>query len=123
MFVSMVTKLMPQSELHDSLQEGRQRTLQLIEDLTDEQMFGPRLAIVNPLRWELGHVGYFQEFWVLRHFRKQPPARADGDALYDSARIAHDTRWDLPLPSKGETIAYIQRILERVVGVHRPAVS
>src|SRR5207249_1358028 len=123
MFVTMVTKLMPQSELHDSLQEGRQRTLQLIEDLTDEQMIGPRLAIVNPLRWELGHVGYFQEFWVLRHFRKQPPARADGDALYDSARIAHDTRWDLPLPSKGETIAYIQRILERVVGVHRPAVS
>src|SRR5262249_40145506 len=37
------------------------------------------------------------------------------DQLYDSARIAHDTRWDLPLPIKAETISYMQRILDRVV--------
>src|SRR5437762_5439523 len=103
-------------ELASALQDGRARTLELIADLTDEQMIGPRLAIVNPLRWELGHVGYFQEFWVLRHFRKELPSRSDGDALYDSARIPHDTRWDLPLPSKAETIAYLQRILDRVAG-------
>src|SRR5215469_10675197 len=102
-------------ELHAQLGEARQRTLELIEDLSDEQMIGPRLAIVNPLRWEVGHVGYFQEFWVLRHFRKQSPIKAGADLLYDSARIAHDTRWDLPLPSKAETIAYIQQILERTL--------
>jgi len=38
-----------------------------------------------------------------------------GDQLYDSARVAHDTRWDLPLPSKAETIDYTQRILDRVL--------
>jgi gamma-glutamyl hercynylcysteine S-oxide synthase len=102
------------TELYNSLHEVRQRTLELIDDLTDEQMIGPRLAIVNPLRWEVGHVGYFQEYWVLRHFRKEAPTRREGDRLYDSARIAHDTRWDLPLPTKAETLAYIQRILERV---------
>ena len=107
--------------LYAALQEARQRTLELIEDLSDEQMIGPRLDIVNPLRWEIGHLGYFQEFWVLRHFRKEPPTRADGDALYDSARIPHDTRWDLPIPSKAETTAYVQRILERITHPHRPA--
>src|SRR5262249_14621055 len=32
---------------------------------------------------------------------------------YDSARVAHDTRWDLPLPSRAETLAYIAEVLER----------
>ena len=31
-----------------------------------QQMMGPRLAIVNPLRWEIGHTAYFYEYWVLR---------------------------------------------------------
>jgi gamma-glutamyl hercynylcysteine S-oxide synthase len=113
----------PAIELYKPLYEARQRTLELIEDLSDEQMIGPRLAIVNPLRWEVGHVAWFQEYWILRHFRKEAPTRPDGDGLYDSARIAHDTRWDLPLPSKAETLAYIQRILERIAEHRQPAGS
>jgi gamma-glutamyl hercynylcysteine S-oxide synthase len=100
--------------LHTKLCEARERTLELIADLSDEQMIGPHLDIVNPLRWEIGHVGYFQEYWVLRHFRGDAPTRPEGDRLYDSARIAHDTRWDLPIPSKADTLAYVQRILQRV---------
>ncbi len=82
-------------------------------------MIGPRLAIVNPLRWEIAHVAFFQEFWLLRHLRAFDPIRPaphlDPDKLYDSARVAHDTRWDLPLPPKRETIAYTRRILDRVI--------
>ena len=46
--------------------EARQRTLQLVADLDDDQLLGPRLEIVNPLLWEIGHVAWFQEKWVLR---------------------------------------------------------
>jgi iron(II)-dependent oxidoreductase len=102
-------------ELATALQEARERTLELVADLTDEQMIGPRLEIVNPLRWELGHVAWFQEYWILRHARGEAPTWAEADRLYDSARVAHDTRWDLPLPSKAETLAYMRRILERIV--------
>jgi iron(II)-dependent oxidoreductase len=87
----------------------------LIADLSDEQMIGPRLAIVNPLRWEIAHVAWFQEYWILRHLRQQNPELSHGDSFFDSARVAHDTRWDLPLPSKAETIGYMQSILDRVL--------
>jgi ergothioneine biosynthesis protein EgtB len=97
------------------LSEARERTMDLIADLSDEQLMGPRLRIVNPLRWEIGHVAFFQEFWMLRHLRDQPPILSNGDALYDSAKVAHDTRWDIPLPSREETLAYMRRVLERVV--------
>jgi len=101
-------------ELIEALRETRERTLELIDDLTDEQLMGPRLGIVNPLRWEIGHIAWFQEYWVLRHLGGLQPMLSQGDRLYDSARVAHDTRWDLPLPSRAETLAYMSRVLARV---------
>ena len=107
------------AQLISHLQEARARLLELVADLDDVQMIGPRLAVVNPLRWEIAHVAFFQEFWLLRHLRGFDAIRAathlDPDKLYDSARVAHDARWDLPLPSKRETIAYMRRILDRVI--------
>lgn len=103
------------AQLIEALTETRARTLKLVEDLTDAQLMGPRLQIVNPLRWEIGHVAWFQEFWILRHLGRQPPVLKQGDTLYDSARVAHDTRWDLPLLERGETLDYMQRVLEQVI--------
>jgi iron(II)-dependent oxidoreductase len=101
--------------LHDGLQEAHQRTHALVADLSDEQMIGPLLEIVNPLRWEIGHMAWFHERWILRHARGRPPILAHGDRLYDSAAVAHDTRWDLPLPSKHDTLAYRDRVLEAIL--------
>src|SRR5713226_8048713 len=97
------------------LRDARRRTMELVTDLDDEEMIGPRLAIVNPLRWEIGHVAWFQEYWVLRHLNGRTPILAHGDALYDSAKVAHETRWDLPLPSKTETFSYMHRVLDSVL--------
>lgn len=102
-------------QLIEALKETRARTLELVDDLNDEQLLGPRLKIVNPLRWEIGHLGWFQEFWVLRHLAKQPPILKQGDELYDSARVDHDTRWDLPLLNRDKTLAYTERVLEQVI--------
>jgi gamma-glutamyl hercynylcysteine S-oxide synthase len=95
------------------LRDARARTLDLALDLDDERWMGPRLAIVNPMRWELGHVAWFQERWALRHARGEDPILASGDALYDSARVPHDDRWDLPLPTRLATLAYMAEVLAR----------
>ncbi|HKB36743.1 MAG TPA: selenoneine synthase SenA [Gemmataceae bacterium] len=95
--------------------DARQRTLDLVADLSDEQLLGPHLAIINPLLWEIGHVAWFQEKWVLRHARGRALLRQDADVLYDSAAVGHDTRWDLPLPSRDETLAYMDRVKECVL--------
>src|SRR5437867_3476435 len=97
------------------VRDARQRTLEVVADLTDEQLMGPQLRIVNPLLWEIGHVTWFQEKWVLRHAGGEAPVRADGDSLYDSAAIPHDTRWDLPLPSRAETLDYLASVRDRVL--------
>lgn len=106
------------SPLHDALLDGRRRTLELAEDLSDAQLWGPRLPIVNPLQWELGHVAWFQENWVLRHHLGQPALLEGADALYDSSRVPHGVRWDLPLPSRDQTVDYLLRVRDAVLAAH-----
>lgn len=112
------------SQLTDLVTEARARTLELIADLEDEQLLGPRLKIVNPLLWEIGHVAWFQERWVLRHDGRTPPVRADGDTLWDSAAVPHEIRWDLPLPSRQGTLEFMAEVVDRVlarIGSEAPA--
>ncbi|HET9754846.1 MAG TPA: selenoneine synthase SenA [Myxococcales bacterium] len=95
------------------LLDAREHTLLLVRDLDDAQWMGPRLPIVNPILWEVGHVAWFQEYWTLRHPHGRPSQIASADALWDSARVAHDTRWDLPLPDRAATLRYLQATLDR----------
>jgi iron(II)-dependent oxidoreductase len=102
-------------QLANWVHDARERTFALIADLRDEQLLGPHLPIVNPLLWEIGHVAWFQEFWALRHAAHQPPIRPDLDALYNSATVPHDTRWDLPLPPRADALSYLREVRDCVV--------
>lgn len=94
------------------LAEARAYTLALTDDLRDEQLRVPVLECINPILWEIGHIAYFAEFWTLRHLFGTSPLVADADRLYDSAKVAHDTRWTLPLPSRAQTSTFMLRELE-----------
>jgi iron(II)-dependent oxidoreductase len=117
----------PANDLKTWTEDARGRTFDIIEDLTDEQLLGPQLDIVNPLLWEVGHVAWFQEKWVLREAGGFDPIRPDADALWDSIAIHHDTRWDLPLPTREGTLAYCRgvrdAVLERLDKDPSPATS
>ncbi|MGH8704772.1 MAG: selenoneine synthase SenA [Burkholderiales bacterium] len=96
----------------------RERSARITADLEGERLRGPKLAIVNPPLWEVGHLGWFQERWCLRLLADGSLADSilpHADALYDSATVAHDTRWDLPLQDIRATRAYLAQVLERVL--------
>lgn len=89
----------------------------------------PQRDTLNPPRWELGHIGWFQEYWIARNPERDRGVRADptapraegvracADALYDSSRVAHDTRWTLPLPGAAETRADLAQQLDITLGL------
>ncbi|MCW5612020.1 MAG: SUMF1/EgtB/PvdO family nonheme iron enzyme [Rubrivivax sp.] len=86
----------------------------------------PRVEL-NPPLWELGHVGWFQSWWLARFparalgLRADPdgprlaPLRDGADALYDSGRVPHDRRWSLPLPDAETTLADLERGLAQTL--------
>jgi iron(II)-dependent oxidoreductase len=106
------------AQLRALLCAARERTLLLVSDLDGERLLGPRLAIVNPPLWEVGHLGWFQERWCLRYAPGKelaPSIRADADALYDSSTVPHAARWSLPLPDLDATLEFLQRVLDRAL--------
>ena len=99
------------------LLDSRARLARATEGLDGERLLGPQLSIVNPPLWEIGHIGWFQEYWCLRRQPSgefAPSMLAGADALYDSAKVTHDTRWSLPLPDLKATRSYLASVLERV---------
>jgi gamma-glutamyl hercynylcysteine S-oxide synthase len=100
------------------LLDARNHTRALTDDLEGAHELGPRLGIVNPPLWELGHIAWFQEYWCLRFRNGQAPRPSmieNADALYDSAIVAHGTRWDLPLLSWRDMRGYQDEVLRRVL--------
>jgi len=97
------------------MQDARNRTLELVHDLDDEQLMGPKLRTVNPLKWEIAHAAYFYEYFILRMlYGYDSVIGKKADELYDSIKVNHDVRWDLPLPSVKDTLAYMQAVFDRL---------
>lgn len=100
-------------ELVAQLREARHRTRRLTEELSSSELMGPQIAIVNPVLWEIGHVGWFHEYWTLRHVHGRAPLIERGDRLWDSSNVPHATRWQLDLPDRAGTFSYLADVLAR----------
>lgn len=91
-----------------ALRDSRARTWALVNDLSPGQWWPPVQEGVNPIAWELAHLAWFAEFWVLRGPHdvsadgltraSQPHRFAGPDAVLDSAQLLHAARWTTPLP-------------------------
>ena len=104
----------PRERLAQWLEESRALTRRAFDHLSPAELEVPRLPILNPPRWELGHVAWFHEHWVHRRGERSVPSiLAGADRLYDSSRVAHDTRWDLALPDAAATWRFFEEVHER----------
>src|SRR5437667_9746166 len=101
--------------LLDALLDARRVELALLDDLTDAQMLGARGHFLEPPIWEMGHVGWFQEYWLLRGRGGVDSILPGADAIYDSFNVSYTRRWDHRFPSRASTRAYITEVLRRSV--------
>lgn len=81
----------------------------------------------NPPLWELGHLAWFQEYWIARnqqrdqgiaqdiHHSRHPSKISQADRWYDSARVTHASRWSLPLLSTEPCLDYLQQTLDETL--------
>jgi ergothioneine biosynthesis protein EgtB len=113
-------------QLAEALQHARDYTLSLFDCFAaagmDVSARVPQLRIVNPPLWELGHIAWFAEWFILRDAASSDPTDAvgnclltRGDSWFDSARVPHRSRWTLDLPSTGALKTYCHEVLDRVL--------
>jgi len=105
------------AQLQSGVADARARSIELVADLSEEQLRVPYLATVNPLVWELCHLAHFYEQWVLCEGAGQALVRPDARELFDSTTIAHEARWRLPVPGREEAFAYVGEVRDRVLAL------
>lgn len=110
----------------------RRRTLGLVRDLAARDVHDQFVAFMSPLVWDLGHVGNFEELWLLRELAGRAPHDPGLDRLYNPFENPRWVRRDLPLPTRGEILPYLAEVraealaeLERLdlVDPERPLVA
>jgi gamma-glutamyl hercynylcysteine S-oxide synthase len=122
--------------LEPALAALREQTLALFD--ATYTALGGKLDIgyaeeVNPPLWELGHLAWFEEFWIARNSQRHLGARAQleaaraapllqgADALYDSSTVAHPKRWHLRLPEAQHTQRLLSQVRQRTLALLREA--
>lgn len=114
------------NELAGALQDARERTLALFDRYAAAGMDAsnrvPMVPWINPPLWELGHIAWFAEWYVLREAQSSNPVAAQrtsmltkGDDWFDPNTIAHRARWKVELPSTGALKTYCHEVLDRVL--------
>ena len=98
------------------LVDARRTELELLDGLTEPEMIGTRAHFIEPPIWEMGHVGWFQEYWITRHLDGQPTLLPGSDGIYDSFNVNYTRRWEHQFPSRARTLAYITEVLRRTTG-------
>jgi gamma-glutamyl hercynylcysteine S-oxide synthase len=99
--------------LIDALLDTRELELALLAGVPDQQLLGSRAHFLEPPIWEMGHVGWFQEFWILRNLDGSDTLLPGSDGVYDSFNVSYKRRWEHAYPSRRETLAYITEVLRR----------
>jgi ergothioneine biosynthesis protein EgtB len=113
-------------QLAAALRDARHYTLDLFDALAaagyDDPARVPRLPILNPPLWELGHTAWFAEWFILREATGSHPGEACGHSLlargddwFDSNTVPHRARWTLDLPGAGALKTYCREVQDRIL--------
>ena len=80
------------------LTKARDRTLRLVE-FDDAELHRQYDSLMSPLLWDLAHIGWQEELWLLRGNNPDRPGMLSPDVerLYDAFENSRASRVDLPL--------------------------
>ncbi len=118
------------AQLAAGLRDVRSRSLAMFDAYAAANALNiPCNNELNPPLWELGHIGWFQEVWIGRNPQRDagiaynhalprtPSLLVHADAWYDSAHVAHASRWHLPLLAAEDCKAYLAATLEQTLAL------
>jgi gamma-glutamyl hercynylcysteine S-oxide synthase len=96
------------------LEEARERTLALVEPVSDEDLQRVHDPLMSPLLWDLGHIAAFEDLWVCRETGRGL-LRPDLAEVYDATETPRPRRGDLPYLRREEALAYMREVRERAL--------
>ena len=97
----------------------RTRLDQLVAPLDDDAMHRQHDRIMSPLVWDVGHVGNFEELWLLREIAGRPAHDPGLDHVYNPFENPRWVRADLQVLPRAEAGAYLAEVRAEALEVLR----
>lgn len=117
-------------QIAQALRDLRARTLLVFDAYAATgKLVVPLHDEYNPPLWELGHVGWFQEYWISRNLQRAAGIRCEpdharapsllpqADSWYNSSTVPHAVRWSLPLLQPQACKDYLAATLEHTLAL------
>jgi iron(II)-dependent oxidoreductase len=100
------------------LETARNRSIGLLDPLSEEDQTRQHSPIMSPLVWDLAHVGNYEELWLLRAVAHASPIMSpEVDNLYDAFQHARADRAKLAILGPAAARRYIGDVRGRVLDI------
>src|SRR3954469_6285700 len=101
-------------EIAALLAEARDRTLQLIETVSEDDLRAQHDPLMGPILWDLGHIAHFEALWLDRNLDGKVEF-VEMPGMYNPFDHPRRERGALPLPTLDATLDAMAEIRERVL--------
>jgi iron(II)-dependent oxidoreductase len=104
-------------DLVEGLEEARRRTRLLLASVSDEDLAAQHDPIMSPLIWDYGHIGNYEELWLLREAAGKGLSDAGLYDIYNASLTPRSARPSLAMLDRASADRYLDAVREAVVEV------
>ena len=103
------------NEISATLERARAATKALLKPLPDEVLVAPVGHDQPSLIWDYALIAYFEELWLLRNVKGDPPIPSGHEEIYTALRHGHGANAKLPILRPAAVRAYAEDVRSRVL--------
>ena len=99
----------------EGLKQARERTRFLLERISEEDLVTQHDPIMSPLIWDYGHIGNYEELWLLNKARGKRLSDRELYDMYDASLHTREERPSLNLLDWASANRYLDGVREAVL--------
>jgi gamma-glutamyl hercynylcysteine S-oxide synthase len=100
-----------------ALEDARERTNWLLDPVDDERLHKQHNRLMSPLVWDAGHVGVYEELWLVINTTGSAAINEPQMHHYDAFDNPRWTRGDLPLMRRDQVKEYREAVRRRALDI------
>src|ERR687890_2028410 len=99
----------------EGLTEARERTRLLLRGVSEEDLTTQQDPIMSPLIWDYGHIGNYEELWLLQKAHGKVLSKRELYDIYDASLHPREERPSLKLLDRKDAAVYLVAVSKAVL--------
>ena len=101
--------------LAEKLEEARERTRFLLGGVSEEDLTTQYDPIMSPLIWDYGHIGNYEELWLLQRAHGKVLSKRELNDMYDASLHPREDRPALNLLDRNDADVHLDAVRRAVL--------